>query len=193
MPDRSPQNLNNTQQVLRSVCTCELLRNDTFPANSTLCAEMLKSCGNNSMALSLGLSLLLLLVLCAVGCVWHWKYRNTTQFAFPRFLQRRSNKKRDYAKTACVGPHVTSSRPKVLVQTHDHKAASRETNPHDNYENLEAGPPKAKEADKGLYENTRQANFEDHIYGNETSSEYCNFRKPCAPEDEDIYILPDSY
>ena len=67
---------------------------------------------------------------------------------------------------------------------------------YDNYENVQVGPPRAKEeTDKELYENTRPTNFEEHIYGNETSSQYYNFQKPSTSEvsqDEDIYILPDS-
>ncbi|XP_036136348.1 protein GAPT [Molossus molossus] len=193
MPERASQILNNTRHVSRLVCTCEFW-NGSAPPNSTVCADMWNSCGSGSVAVSVGVSLLLLLLLiCGIGCVWHWRPRNAPQFAFPRFLKRRSNNKRDYAKSASVGPHVTPSRPKVLVQTHDHEAAARETDPPNSYENLEAGPPRAKDADRGLYENTRQPGFEDHIYGNEPSSEYCNFRKPRPPEEEDIYILPDLY
>lgn len=66
----------------------------------------------------------------------------------------------------------------------------------DIYENVVAGPPKAKEeTGKELYENTQQPCFKNHIYGNKTS-EYYNFQKPCTsevPQDEDIYVLPDEY
>ncbi|XP_011369338.1 protein GAPT [Pteropus vampyrus] len=156
---------------------------------------MLKSCGNTSMAIPIGISLLLLLVICGIGCVWHWKHRNQTQFTLPRFLQRRSRKK-DYTKTLILGPHVSSSKNKTSVQSQGHKSAMEETDIYEHYENVETRPPEAKEeTNKELYENTRQTNIEEHIYGNETTSEYYNFQKPSTSEvsqDEDIYILPDS-
>ncbi|XP_066216921.1 protein GAPT isoform X1 [Saccopteryx leptura] len=185
--------LNQTQEVIKSVCACEFIRSYTTPPNNTVCAEMLTSCGNGSVGISLGLSLLLLLLLlCGIGCVWHWRHRDTTQFAFPRFLQRRSSKRRDYSKTLSLSSHIISSRSKV--QTQDSQPAAKGTRPHDSYENLEAGGSKAEEADKELYENTRQCHLEDHIYGNAVSCDYYNFQRlgaPEAPQEEDIYILPD--
>lgn len=157
---------------------------------------MLKSCGNTSVVISTGISLLLLLVICGIGCVWRWKHQNTMQFTLPKFLQRRSSRRKDYTKTLS-GPHIISPRHKISVQTQNHRYASGGTSVHGNYENVEAGLPKAKEeTDKELYENTRQTDFEEHIYGNETPSDYYNFQKPSTsqgPQDEDIYILPDSY
>ena len=82
------------------------------------------------------------------------------------------------------------------MQNQDCRTSGRGTNTHDNYENVERGAPKPKEeTDKELYENIRQTSFEEHIYGNEMSSQYYNFQKPSTsevPQDEDIYILPDS-
>ncbi|XP_016055256.1 PREDICTED: protein GAPT isoform X2 [Miniopterus natalensis] len=187
--------LNRTQQAITSVCTCEVLGSYPVPPNSTACAEMLKGCGSSSVALPIGASLLLLLVICGIGCVWHWKQRNTTQFTLPRFLQRRSSRRKDYSKTLSVGPDVISSKSKVSVETHDPGSAARETALHDHYENLEVRAPKAEEAGKGLYENMQPTALEEHIYGNEVPCDYYNFHKPGAPEapqEEDIYILPDS-
>eukprot|EP00069_Balaena_mysticetus_P008786 bmy_19825T0 len=157
---------------------------------------MLKSCGNTSVAVSVGISLLLLLVICGIGCVWHWKQHNTVQFTLPKFLQRRKRRK-DYTKRVCLSPQVIGPRHKISVQTQDHSSAGKDTNIHDDYENVEACPPQAKEeTDKGVYENTWQTNFKEHIYGNEIPCDRYSCQKPSAPEepqDEDIYILPDSY
>ncbi|XP_019503749.1 PREDICTED: protein GAPT [Hipposideros armiger] len=176
---------------------CEFIKGNSILLNNTFCAEMLKSCGNTSVAISVGISLLLLLVICGIGCVWHWKHRSTTQFTLPRLLQGKRSRRKDYSKTLSIRPHVISSRHKISVQTQDRKSAAGGTDTHDTYENLEARPPKAKEeTDKELYENIRQPNFDDHIYGNETTCDYYNFQKPCtsaAPQDEDIYILPDAH
>ncbi|XP_074185021.1 protein GAPT isoform X1 [Rhinolophus sinicus] len=189
--------LNCTLQRVTSACTCEFIKGNTLLLNNTVCAKMLKSCGNTSMAISIGIFLLLLLVICGIGCVWHWKHRGTTQFTLPKFLQRRSSRRKDYTKTLSLNPHVISSRHKILVQTQDHRCAAGGTDIQDIYENVEAGPPKAEEeTDKELYENTQQPCFKDHIYGNKITSEYYNFQKPCSsevPQDEDIYILPDAY
>ncbi|XP_007079982.2 protein GAPT isoform X1 [Panthera tigris] len=186
--------LNSTLQGITLVCTCEFIKGHTTLLN-TACAEMLKSCGNTSLAVSIGLSLLLLLLICGIGCVWHWKHHNPVQFTLPRFLQRRSSRRKDYAKTLS-DPLTVSSRHKISVQTQDYTSTGRGVNMYDNYENVQVGPPRAKEeTDKELYENTRPTNFEEHIYGNETSSQYYNFQKPSTSEvsqDEDIYILPDS-
>ncbi|XP_076973322.1 protein GAPT [Tamandua tetradactyla] len=155
---------------------------------------MLKSCGNSSVAISIGILLLSFLIFCGIGCVWHRKHRNTTRFTLPRFLQRRS-KRKDCTKTFSLSPHIIGPRHKISSQTQDCSSAAGRTNIHDDYENVETGPPKAKEeTEKELYENTCQSNFEEHVYGNETSSDYYNFQKPITsevPQDEDIYILPD--
>ncbi|KAL4684171.1 hypothetical protein H8959_021865 [Pygathrix nigripes] len=157
---------------------------------------MLKSCGNNLVAISVGISLLLLLVVCGIGCVWHCKHHVATRFTLPRFLQRRSSRRKVCTKTF-LGPRIIGLRHKISVETQDHKSAVKGNNIHKNYENVEAGPPKVKgKTNKELYENTRQSDFEEDIYGNETSSDYYNFQKPRpseVPQDEDIYILPDSY
>ncbi|XP_040129494.2 protein GAPT [Ictidomys tridecemlineatus] len=189
--------LNSTSLYgITSVCTCEFITDIPKPLNNTVCAEMLKSCGNTSVAISVGISLLVLLVVCGIGCVWHWKHRNTTGFTLPKFLQRRNSRKKDLAKTFCLSPHIVGSRPKISAETQSHRPSVRGTRMQANYENVEMGPPKAnKETDKGLYENTQQINFKEHMYGSETSCDYYNFQKPAASEaqDEDIYILPDSY
>ncbi|XP_067586827.1 protein GAPT [Pseudorca crassidens] len=157
---------------------------------------MLKSCGNTSVAVSIGISLLLLLVICGIGCVWHWKQRNTRQLTLPKFLQRRK-KRKDQSKRVSLSSQVIGPRHKISVQTQDHSSAGKDTNTHGNYENVEACPPQAKEeTDKGVYENTWQTNFKEHIYGNETPCDYYTRQKPDTseePQDEDIYILPDSY
>lgn len=70
---------------------------------------------------------------------------------------------------------------------------------HGEYENVKVGPPRTEEPpEKALYENTQPSNLEEHVYGNQTDVLYYNFQKPSpppppAPQDEDIYILPDSY
>ncbi|XP_007453294.1 PREDICTED: protein GAPT [Lipotes vexillifer] len=155
---------------------------------------MLKSCGNTSVAVSIGISLLLLLVICGIGCVWHWKQHNTGQFTLPKFLQRRKRRK-DYTKRVSLSPQVIGPRHEISVQTQDHSSAGKDTNIHGNYENVEACPPQAKEeTDKGVYENTCQTDFKEHIYGNEAPLDYYTFQKPSTseePQDEDIYILPD--
>nr|XP_020035107.1 protein GAPT [Castor canadensis] len=157
---------------------------------------MLESCGNTSVAISVGIALLVLLVVCGIGCIWHWKQRDATQFILPRFLQRRNSRRKDCKKTLCLVPHIIGSRLKTPVETQGHKSAVKGTRMPSNYENMEVGPPKAKEEmERELYENTQSSNFEEHIYGNETCSLYYNFQKPKtspAPQDEDIYILPDA-
>ncbi|XP_057599163.1 protein GAPT [Hippopotamus amphibius kiboko] len=194
--DELPKLLSN--HILQRItvnCTCEFIKGYTILRNNTVCAEMLKSCGNTSVAVSIGISLLLLLVICGIGCVWHWKHHNTTQFTLPKFLQRRK-KRKDRTKTLSLSPQVISPRHKISVQTQDRRSAGEDTDIHDNYENVEVCPCKTKGTDKELYENTRQTNFEEHIYGNETPCDYYDFQKPSAsetPQDEDIYILPDSY
>ncbi|XP_032328493.1 protein GAPT isoform X2 [Camelus ferus] len=192
-----PALLNHTLQRVTSVCTCEFSKGYTILSNDTISAKMLESCGNASVAIPIGISLLLLLVICGIGCVWHWKHHNTMQGFLPRFLQRRKSRRKDYSKTLPLSPQVISSRYKISVQTQDHSSAGVDANIDDDYENVERGPPKSKEdTNKELYENTWQTNFEEHIYGNETPCAYYNFQKPStseAPQEEDVYILPDSY
>ncbi|KAM9253221.1 protein GAPT [Dugong dugon] len=158
---------------------------------------MLKSCGGTSVGFSVGIFLFFLLVFFGIGCVWHWKHPNTTRFTLPKFLRKRESKRHDYAKTPSLSPQVIGIKHKISVQTQGHRSAMGKTNIHGNYENVEARPPKAREeTDNEIYENTRQSNFEEHIYGNETLSDDCYFQKPstsAAPQEEDIYILPDSY
>ncbi|NP_001420547.1 protein GAPT isoform X1 [Equus caballus] len=188
--------LNHTLQGITSVCTCDFIKGSVIPLNNTVCAEMLKNCGNTSAAIAIGISLLLLLVICGIGCVWHWKQRNTTQFSLPKFLQRRSSRRKDYTKTVSLSPYVINSRHKISVQTQDHRSAVRGTDIHGNYENVKVSPLNAKEeTEKELYQNIQQCNLEEHIYGNEAPSKYCNFQNlhtSEVPQDEDIYILPDS-
>ncbi|XP_030891624.1 protein GAPT [Leptonychotes weddellii] len=185
---------NKTLKGITFVCTCEFIKGSPISLNNSACAEMLKSCGNTSVATSIGISLLFLLLICGIGCVWWWKHGNPVQFTLPKFLQRRSSRRKDYTKTLSSLLAI-SSRNKISVQNQDCRSSGRGTNTHGSYENVESGAPKPKEeTDKELYENIQQTNFEEHIYGNETPSQY-NFQKPSTSEvsqDEDIYILPDS-
>ncbi|KAM4876133.1 protein GAPT [Thomomys bottae] len=150
---------------------------------------MWKSSGNTSVAISLGISLVVFLLFCGIGCVWHWKHRKAPQFTLPRVFQRTSRR-----KDLFVDSHIIALRSKTSVETKGHKTSIKETRMHRNYENMEAGLPKAEEeTDKGLYENTQQSSVTEHIYRNEISL-YYNFHKPESsqvPLDEDIYILPD--
>lgn len=150
------------------------------------------------VAISVGISLFLFLVICGIGCVWHWKRPNTPQFTLPSFLQRRRSKKKDYTKTFPISSPVISSSQKVSSQTPDHRFAEREANLQNNYENMKTGPPKVEGESEDIYENTGQSDFEEHIYGNEIPSLYYNFQTCTSeasevPQDEDIYILPDSH
>lgn len=186
---------NHTLRGITFVCTCEFIKGSPIPLNNSACVEMLKSCGNTSVATSIGISLLFLLLICGIGCVWCWKHGNPVQFTLPRVLQRRSSRRKDCTKTLSSLLAI-SSRHKISVQKQDCRSAGRGTNTCGSYENVESDAPKPKEVtDKELYENTQQTNFEDHIYGNEMSSQYYNFQKPSTsevPQDEDIYIFPDS-
>ncbi|XP_006891602.1 PREDICTED: protein GAPT [Elephantulus edwardii] len=156
---------------------------------------MLAICKDSSVAFSVGIFFFLFLVFCGIGCIWQWKHPNTVRFALPKFLQKRRSKKKDYAKTPSSSPQIIVPKYKISAQSQTHRPALGATHVRDNYENVKTGPHKAKEeSEKDIYENTRQSNFEDHIYGNEPSSDYCNFQKPRTsetPQDEDIYILPD--
>ncbi|XP_004678518.1 PREDICTED: protein GAPT [Condylura cristata] len=158
---------------------------------------MLKSCESTTVAISVGISFFLLLMVCGVGCIWHWKRSNTQQLTLPSFLQRRRSRKEDYTETLPIHPHVINPQPEMTFQTEDHISAEREANIQDNYENMKISPCEAtEEIEKEIYENNGQSNFEEHIYGNEIASHYCNFQKPSistsdVPQDDDIYILPD--
>ncbi|KAM5264391.1 protein GAPT [Ctenodactylus gundi] len=155
---------------------------------------MWKSCGNTSASIFISIFLLGLLVVCGVGCVWRWKPRRTTQFTWPRVLQRRSSRRRDYTKTLFLTPHIFGLRPKASVETPGHRPTVKETSVQDYYENVATGSSRVnEETDKELYENTQPLGFEEHIYGNEAPSIYHNFQNPCTADipQEDIYILPD--
>ncbi|XP_005392730.1 PREDICTED: protein GAPT [Chinchilla lanigera] len=155
---------------------------------------MLMSYGYTSVSISVGIFLLVLLVACGIGCVWHWK-SHTTRFTSLKFLRKRNSKRKDYHKALFLTPHIFGLNPKASVETKDHRSTNKGCRVPGHYENMAADPPKAKEeSDKELYENVQQPNFEEHIYGNEESSEYYIFQKPGTsevPQDEDIYILPD--
>ncbi|KAM6156517.1 protein GAPT [Erethizon dorsatum] len=155
---------------------------------------MLTSYGYTAVSISMGIFLLVLLVVCGIGCVWHWKH-HTTRFTSPKFLQRRSSERKECQKTLYLRPRSIGLNPKASVETKDHRSTDKGSRMHGHYENMATGPPKAKEErDKEPYENAQPPNFEEHIYGNEASSEYYNFQKPGTsevPQDEDIYILPD--
>lgn len=155
---------------------------------------MLTSYEYTSVLISVSIFLLILLVVCGIGCVWHWKHR-PTRFISPKFLQRRNSESKDCQKTLCSSPCVIGLNPKDSVETKNHRSTDKERGTHGNYENMASCPSKAKEeSDKELYENAQSPNFEEHIYNNDTSSEYYNFQVPGTskiPQDEDIYILPD--
>ncbi|XP_036894424.1 protein GAPT [Sturnira hondurensis] len=178
---------------MTSNCTCELLASGA-PANSTACAEMLGSCGGSSvpMSVSVGVALLLLLAFCGLGGFWCWRHRDASQLPLPTCL-RRSGRGRDYPQTLSLRPHAFGPKCKAPGGAQGRRPAAGEADPGDHYENLEVGPPRAEEADQGLYENTRLAGSAEHVCGNEVSP-YYNFQRPVSPEtaqDEDIYILPD--
>lgn len=157
---------------------------------------MLNNWTTTSMTSSIGISIFILLVICGIGCFWHWKGHNMPHFTLPSFLQRRKSRKKVTTKTFNFSSHIFHSRQKVPVQSQDHRPTAVRTKiPDDDYENVKIDPPKNKETEKDLYENTPRSNFEDHIYGNQIESAYYNFQKSSAsavPQDEDIYILPDS-
>ncbi|XP_004623273.1 protein GAPT [Octodon degus] len=155
---------------------------------------MVTSYGYTSVSISVGIFLLVFLVACGIGCVWHCKH-HTSRFISLKFLQRRNSKRKNYQKTFCLNPRIIGLNPKAPVKTKDHRSADKGSGMHGHYENVAVDPPKAKKGgNQQLYENTRPSNFEEHIYDNEGSAEYCNFRKPATssvPQDEDPYILPD--
>ncbi|KAL6090738.1 hypothetical protein STEG23_013615 [Scotinomys teguina] len=149
------------------------------------------------MGVTVGVSFLVLLLVCGIGCVWHWKRRDSTSFTLPKFM-RRSSRQKDGTKTLDLNAHMICSSSKTSVESKGHKSTSKRNRMHGEYENVEVGPPRNEEAtEKVLYENTQPSNGEEHVYGNQTDTLYYNFQKPNppppAPQDEDIYILPDSY
>ncbi|XP_036988628.2 protein GAPT [Artibeus jamaicensis] len=180
---------------MTSNCTCELLGRGGTLANSTVCTEMLKGCGGSSVSVSVsvGVTLLLLLAVCGLGGFWCWKRRDAAQLPLPTCLRRSGSRGRDSSKTLSLRPHALRSKCKAPGGAQGRRPAAREADPCEDYENLEVGPPRAEEADQGLYENTRPAISSEHVCRNEASP-YYNFQRPVSPEaaqDEDIYILPD--
>ncbi|XP_059132633.1 protein GAPT [Peromyscus eremicus] len=158
---------------------------------------MLKSFVSSSMGVAAGLSLLLLLLVCGIGCVWHWKRQDNAPFTLPKFMQR-SSRHNDCTKNLGLSDHKICSSSKTSVESKGHKSTSKRNRMHGEYENVQVGPPRTEEPpEKALYENTQPSNLEEHVYGNQTDALYYNFQKPSppppAPQDEDIYILPDSY
>lgn len=151
---------------------------------------MIKSCGNTTVAIYMGIFLFLLLVMCVIGCFWHWKRQNTRKFTLPTILQLERRRK-PFSNSRIIKP-----KQKILVETEVYIDANGENKVEGNYENVNVRSFKTEEEkDDKLYENSQQPNFEEHIYGNETQTEYCNFQKTNASEDcqdEDIYILPDA-
>ncbi|XP_005356844.1 protein GAPT [Microtus ochrogaster] len=158
---------------------------------------MLKSFVSNSMGVAVGVSLLILLVVCGIGCVWHWKRRESTALTLPKFLQRRNNRHKDFAKTLDLNPHMVCPSSKTSGESKGHKSTVKRNTPHGEYENVQVGPASTEAStEKALYENTQPSNPEEHVYGNQTDALYCNFQKPSPlppPQDDDTYILPDSY
>ncbi|KAM7320877.1 protein GAPT [Alexandromys fortis] len=158
---------------------------------------MLKSFVSSSMGVAVGVSLLLLLVVCGIGCVWHWKRRESTALTLPKFMQRRNNRHKDFAKTLDLNPHMVCPSSKTSGESKGHKSTVKRNRTHGEYENVQVGPASAEAStEKALYENTQPSNPEEHVYGNQTDALYCNFQKPSPlppPQDDDTYILPDSY
>ncbi|XP_007486417.2 protein GAPT [Monodelphis domestica] len=143
--------------------------------------------------------LLVILLLCALGLVWYWKryrYRYSRNFALRKFLHK---KRHQNAFDSLRTPHTPTEYggPKHLTpnQIKDKPSLLYRNDADQSYENVETGPLRcAEECLTGLYENTNQVNSEEHLYGNESSSEYYNVQKPHLlnyPPVEEIYILPD--
>lgn len=180
----------NQNRNLTAGCVCEFLRDLRAPPNGSACAAMLQGCGAGGGALALGLSLLLLLLLLAggAGCVWQWKRRGRPVLALPRFLRDR-RLRRGFSKARPAGALGVSAKAAGPC------AAAGQPDPQDHYENLPVQRPGGPDA-RGLYENAGPDPCEEHVYGNEASGDYYNFRAPSgpvSPPDEDIYILPDAY
>ncbi|CAH6787640.1 protein GAPT [Phodopus roborovskii] len=157
---------------------------------------MLSSFASSSMGVAVGVSLLVLFLACGIGCVWHWKRREATAFTLPKFMQRRSSRHKDCTKTLGSSAHVVCPSSETSVESKGHKSSTKRNRMLGEYENVEVGPPDTEvAAEKALYENTQPSNLEEHVYGNQTEALYYNFQKPTppAPQDDDTYILPDSY
>ncbi|XP_055459115.1 protein GAPT [Psammomys obesus] len=157
---------------------------------------MLKSFVSSSVAVVVSVSLLIVLLVYGIGCVWRWKRRETTPIILPKFMQRRSNRQKDCVKTLSLRAHVTGSSPKISVESKGPKSSSKRNKANGNYENVSCPLHTEAVTDKALYENTQPSNLEEHVYCNQTDALYHNFQKPSpppAPQEEDIYILPDSY
>ncbi|XP_051028331.1 protein GAPT [Acomys russatus] len=151
---------------------------------------MLKSFASSSVGIAVAVSLLVLLLVCGLGCVWHWKRRETTSFPVPKFMQRRSSRQKDCTKTLSPKPKTSSMESKA------HRSSAKGSRLHGHYENVPCPPHTEEASEKALYENTQPSNPEEHVYGNQTDALYCNFPKPTPPpppQEDDIYILPDSY
>ncbi|KAL1776843.1 GAPT [Sigmodon hispidus] len=82
---------------------------------------------------------------------------------------------------------------KTSVENKGHKYTAKKNRINGDYENVQVG--NKGETGKALYENTQPSNLKEHVYGNQTDTLDYNFQKPSPPppQDEDIYILPDSY
>ncbi|ERE82660.1 protein GAPT [Cricetulus griseus] len=158
---------------------------------------MLRSFVSSSMGVAVGVALLVLLLACGIGCVWHCKRQEATAFTLPKFMQRRSSRHKNFTKNLGLNVHTICPSSKTSVESKGHKSSAKRNRMHGEYENVEVGPPDTKVAtEKALYENTQPSNLEEHVYGNQTDALYYNFQKPSpppVPQDEDIYILPDSY
>ncbi|XP_068952101.1 protein GAPT [Petaurus breviceps papuanus] len=194
LPDSILQNKKLT------ICSldCIFMKNfSKWPSNKT-CEDIFKECRSGSALVLVILTLLLaILVLGALGLAWYWKsYRYTSHFALPKFLHKRKNQNdSDPPHIPCNPSEYTGTKHFPPCQIKDKPSAQSRDNTDQSYENVETGPARrAEEHLTDLYENTAQFNSEEHLYGNESSTEYYNFQKPhClnTPSDEDIYVLPD--
>ncbi|XP_036609578.1 protein GAPT [Trichosurus vulpecula] len=160
--------------------------------------DIFEECRSGSALLPVIVTLLLaILVLCALGLAWYWKrYSYTNNFALPKFLhKKRGQKDSDPLHTPCTPSEYTGSQCFPPCQIKDGPSPLFRNDTEQSYENVETGPVNcAEERSTDLYENTAQFNSEEHLYGNESSTEYYNFQKPhCLNTlpDENIYILPD--
>ncbi|XP_036164842.1 protein GAPT isoform X2 [Myotis myotis] len=186
------QNRNHTRRALTAGCACEFLGGLRVPPNGTACAQMLRGCGGGgAVALAVGLSLLLLALAGGVGCVWRWKHRGRAPLALPGFLRPR-RRRGDYSQTLSAGPSGLGAK---AAAPGPRAGAADPQDPQGHYENLPARGPGAAHA-RGLYENAGGGACEEHVYGNQPAGDYYNLHAPgapAAPQDEDIYILPDAY
>nr|XP_004664954.1 protein GAPT [Jaculus jaculus] len=157
---------------------------------------MSRCCGRTSVSIAVAVFLLVLLLVWGVACAWPWKYRGLARLALPRFLQRRSSRKRVSAETFRWASRVGASSPKTSDETKDHKPTAKGARVQNNYENVEAGLPKDKsQTEEALYENTGRPHAQEHVYENQTSSPYYDFQQARSSEEalqeENVYILPD--